>query len=193
MGGIPSMIESRYRVYGLSILVALIFLGFKQPAVAGQKIVIGWLEKVYIPRHNFSLRGKMDTGAKNSSLHAVDIEYVQEKGKPQGSKVRFKVIDTEGEYRIMEADVVGEAKIKRPRQEVSTDRVTVDLETRPVVELEICLAGITKRIQVNLTNRASMNYRFILGRSALTGDFVVDVSKKFVYGSGSPCRKIKKP
>jgi hypothetical protein len=187
------MLESRYRVYGLSILVALIFLGFKQPAVAGQKIVIGWLEKVYIPRHNFSLRGKMDTGAKNSSLHAVDIEYVQEKGKPQGSKVRFKVIDTEGEYRIMEADVVDEAKIKRPRQEVSTDRVTVDLETRPVVELEICLAGITKRIQVNLTNRASMNYRFILGRSALTGDFVVDVSKKFVYGSGSPCRKIKKP
>jgi hypothetical protein len=187
------MIESRYRIYGLSILVLLIFLGFKQPAVAGQKIVIGWLEKVYIPRHDFSLRGKMDTGAKNSSLHAVDIEYVQEKGKPQVSKVRFKVIDTEGEYRVMEANVVGEAKIKRPRQEVSADKVTVDLETRPVVELEICLAGITKRIQVNLTNRAGMNYRFILGRSALTGDFVVDVSKKFVYGSGSPCRKIKKP
>ena len=191
-GRIPFMIESRYRVYGLSILVILIFLGFKQPAGAGQKTVIGWLEKVYIPRHDFSLRAKMDTGAKNSSLHAVDIEYVQEKGKPQGSKVRFKVVDVEGEYQIMEADVVGEAKIKRPRQ-VTEGRITIDLEARPVVDLEICLGGITKRIPVNLTNRTGMNYRFILGRSALAEDFIVDVSKKFVYESKSRCENNKKP
>ncbi|HPD61092.1 MAG TPA: RimK/LysX family protein [Thermodesulfobacteriota bacterium] len=187
------MIIGKFRFYVSITLVIFFFFLFQQPSFSEQKVVVGWLEKVYIPRHDFSLRAKMDTGAKNSSLHAVDIEYVQAKGKPQGSKVRFKVIDTEGEYRIMEADVIGEAKVKRPRQETSMDKLTVDLETRPVVELEICLAGITKRIQVNLTNRSGMNYRFILGRSALTGDFVVDVTKKFIYGSGSRCRKIKKP
>lgn len=159
-----------------------------QGTIAGQKIVIGWLEKVYLPQYEFALRGKMDTGAKNSSLHAVDIQYVNQKGKSGASRVRFKVIDSEGEYRIMEADVLGTVKIKKPRQ-INEEKLTIDMETRPVVELEICLAGITKRIPVNLTNRAGMNYRFILGRTALAVDFIVDVSKKFIYGFGTACRE----
>ena len=33
-----------------------------------QKVTVGWLEKVYVPDYDFALRGKMDTGAKNSSF-----------------------------------------------------------------------------------------------------------------------------
>lgn len=184
------MITWKYRTIFI-IMVIFVTLGFWEDTFSDQKVMVGWLEKVYIPQHDFSLRGKMDTGAKNSSLHAVDIEYVKKKGKPESKRVRFKVIDTEGEYRIMEANVVGEAKIKKTKNS-REGRLTIDLEERPVVELEICLAGITKRILVNLTNRAGMNYRLILGRSALAGDFMVDVSQKFVYGSGSACQKKKK-
>ena len=186
------MILFKFRLCAFMLLVIFFFFAFQQQSVCGQKVVVGWLEKIYIPQYDFSLKGKVDTGAKNSSLHAVDIEYLQEKGESHGSKARFKVIDTEGEYRIMEANVISKAKIKRPRQ-VHEDKVTVDLEARPVVELEICLAGITKRIPVNLSNRTGMNYRFILGRSALAGDFIVDVGKKFVYGLEPRCRKNKKP
>lgn len=179
------MLHPRWMV--IIILAMVINLGLTKDTASDQKILVGWLEKIYIPHYDFSLRGKIDTGAKNSSLHAVDIKYIQEKGKPKGSRIRFKVVDTEGEYRIIEADVVGEARIKKSKT-VSENRLTIDLETRPVVELEVCLAGITKRIQVNLTNRAGMNYRMILGRSALAGNFIVDVSRKFIYGSGAACR-----
>ena len=174
----------------LLIIILVLFsnLCLKEDTAPDQKVLVGWLEKVYLPQYDFSLRGKMDTGAKNSSLHAVDIQYINEKGKPKGSCVRFKVRDTKGNYRIMQADLAGEARIKKSRT-INEKRPAIAIESRPVVELEVCLAGITKRIQVNLTNRGGMNYRMLLGRSALAGDFTVDVSQKFIYGSGLACRK----
>jgi len=156
------------------------------------KVIVGWLERVYLPQEGFALKGKMDTGAKNSSIHAMEVEYLSERSSGNHLWVRFKVIDIEKEYRIIEAKILGEAKIKRPKS-IGESKVTIDLEARPVVELEICLAGKTKRIPVNLTNRAGMNYPLILGRSALEGDFIVDVSKKFIYSSSSTCPKIGKP
>ncbi|MCX8012090.1 MAG: RimK/LysX family protein, partial [Desulfobacterota bacterium] len=158
---------------------------------SSSKVIVGWLERVYLPREGFALKGKMDTGAKNSSIHAMEIEYLPNNSKVNSPRVRFKVIDIKKEYRIIEAELLGKAKIKRPKPS-GESKVTIDLETRPMVELEICLAGITKRIPVNLTNRAGMNYPLILGRSALEGDFIVDVSKKFIYSSSSKCVKNEK-
>jgi hypothetical protein len=37
---------------------------------------------------------------------------------------------------------------------------------------------------MTVTNRAGMRFRMILGRKALEGDFVVDVSRKYVLGKG---------
>jgi hypothetical protein len=141
-------------------------------AMAGEKIIIGWLEKVYLPQYDLPLRAKIDTGAKNSSIHAIDVEYIKN-GKAEGSRIRFKTRHRKGRYRIIEADVLRETRIKKSR---------FITRTRPEIELEICLGGIRKRIRVNLEERGGMNYRMILGRTALEGDFIVDVSKKFVAG-----------
>jgi len=120
----------------------------------------------------------MDTGAKNSSIHAVDIEYLETEGRPLGPRIRFKSIDHKGRYRTVEADVLRQVRVKIPSSET---------EARAEIEMEICLAGIRKRIRVNLTDRGEMNYRMILGRTALEGDFVVDVSQK--YTAESTCRE----
>src|SRR5205823_36357 len=53
-------------------------------------------------------------------------------------------------------------------------------EERPLIETVIRLGPITKRIRVTITNRSHMLFRMILGRKALEGDFVVDVSKKYL-------------
>jgi hypothetical protein len=37
-----------------------------------------------------------------------------------------------------------------------------------------------KRIRLTVANRAGMLHRMILGRLALAGDFVVDVSRKYL-------------
>ena len=53
-------------------------------------------------------------------------------------------------------------------------------EERPVVETAVRLGPIHKRIRITITNRSSMRYRMILGREALNGDFLVDVSRKYL-------------
>lgn len=142
-----------------------------------QKTIIGWLEQAYLPECDLVVKAKIDTGAKNSSIHPMDAEYVG-KTKGESSRIRFKTMDINGIPRVIEADVLRQVKIKRAGSLP---------ESRPEIELEISLGGIRKRIRVNLTDRAGMNYRMILGRTALEGDFVVDVSKK--YAVGSKCEK----
>jgi hypothetical protein len=151
-----------------------------------EKVIVGWLEKAYLPEYNFALRAKMDTGAKNSSIHAADMEYIAVEGKPPRSHIRFRTIDTKGNNRTIEAEIVREVYIKKSRLDTETP-VT---EGRVEIELEVCLAGITKRIRANLTNREGMNYRMILGRTALESHFVVDVSQSFI--AGKKCRKGRK-
>ncbi len=166
-------------LFWMAILVVVILTSsvVLENASADEKIVVGWLERVYLPEYGFALRAKIDTGAKHSSIHAVDVEYIENE-KAEGSRVRFKTMYREGRYRIIEADVLREVEIRKSN---------LISRTRPEIELEICLAGVRKRIRVNLADRGGMNYRMILGRKALEGDFMVDVSKKFVGGSG--CRK----
>jgi hypothetical protein len=142
-----------------------------------QKTIIGWLEQVYLPEYDFVVKAKIDTGAKNSSIHGMDVKYIG-KAKGEGSRIRFDTVDLNGIPCVIEADVLRKVKIKR----AGSLRAS-----RPEIELEICLGGLRKRIRVNLTDRSGMNYRMILGRTALEGDFVVDVSKK--YAVGSKCEK----
>jgi len=158
--------------FWMAILIFSVLIGpiESKDAVADQKTIIGWLEEVYLPEQDFVIKAKIDTGAKNTSIHAMDVEYIN-KGKGKGSRVRFKTMDLKGRHRIIEADVVREARIKK------SSLITI---TRPEIEMEICLGGVRKRIRVNLCDRGGMNYRMILGRTALEGDFVVDVSKKYI-------------
>jgi hypothetical protein len=165
------------------ILVTIFFLCSAQSITGEDTIVIGWLEKVYLPEYDFALRGKIDTGAKTSSLHATDMEFVHVEGKPPRSRIRFITVDTKGNRRRMETDVVRHVRIKKSSL-LSDNPVT---EARVEIELDICLGGRTKRIKINLSDRKGMNYRLILGREALQGDYVVDVSQKFI--SGKECRE----
>jgi len=149
-----------------------------------KKVTIGWLEKVYLSNYNFATRAKIDTGAKNSSLHATDMEYVAVDGKPPRSRIRFKTVDTDGNAQTIEADITREVRIKRS----SLDADSAMVESRVEIELDICLAGVQKRIQVNLSNREGMNYRMIFGRTALEQNFIVDPDRTFM--GGKKCRKV---
>jgi hypothetical protein len=158
------------------VFLFLMGLGVRKDALADQKIMIGWLEEVYLPEYDFVIKAKVDTGAKNSSIHAINVKYIKtEKGKCP--RIHFKTMDLKGKSRIIEADVVREVQVKK------SSFIT---RTRPEIELEICLGGIRKRIRVNLADRGGMNYRMILGRTALEEDFIVDVSQKHLAGPLCP-------
>lgn len=102
----------------------------------------------------------------------MDVGYVG-KVKREGPRIRFKTLDLNGIQRVIEADGLRKVTIKRAGSLP---------ESKPEIELEIYLGGVRKRIRVNLTDRAGMNYRMILGRTALEGNFIVDVSRKFETG-----------
>jgi hypothetical protein len=53
-------------------------------------------------------------------------------------------------------------------------------EQRPLLETRMQLGPVCKAIRLTVTNRAGMRFRMILGRKALAGDFVVDVSRKYL-------------
>jgi hypothetical protein len=56
-------------------------------------------------------------------------------------------------------------------------------EERPLLETTVRLGPVEKRIRMTVTDRAGMRCRMLLGRDALAGDFVVDVSKKYLLRS----------
>ena len=56
-------------------------------------------------------------------------------------------------------------------------------EHRPLIETTIRLGPVVKRVRLTVANRSRMRFRMILGRTALGGDFLVDVSKQYLLRS----------
>ncbi len=148
------------------------------PAVQTNKQpeMIGWKEYVDFPEwHIRHVKVKIDTGARTSALGVVSYQLLED--------------DNQG----LVADLSLSLKRKRP-QELTVVRVPVlkmvvvcnsngMREQRPLIETTIRLGPVTKRVKLTVTNRSSMLFRMILGRKALQGDFVVDVSKKYLMRS----------
>jgi hypothetical protein len=62
-------------------------------------------------------------------------------------------------------------------------------EVRPLVETELALGLVRKKVLVTLTDRSGMLFRMIIGRKALEGDFRVDVAQKYLQRKWHPRRR----
>jgi hypothetical protein len=129
-----------------------------------------------------SIKVKVDTGARTSSLHAFDLDEVVRDGV---TYVRF-VVHPE-QRRSTPAIPVELPLLTRRRVRDSGGKV----ESRPVVETTVDLAGQTWPIELTLTRRDAMGFRMLLGRQAIRGRFVVDPGRSFRVGR-RPQKKRKK-
>lgn len=141
-------------------------------------IEIGWEEWVALPELNLpAIRAKVDTGAKTSALHVFMIEKLFEDGD---EKVRF------GIHPIAERpdiEVYCKAHLVDERQIVSSNG---QAEIRYVIRT---LAQFGKKkwpIEITLTDRETMAYRMLIGRSAMEGRLRVIPEKSFLLGTLSP-------
>lgn len=137
-------------------------------------LAAGWKEYIALPELGIRrLKAKLDTGARTSSLHVESFTSLET--LPDGTELAEITIGTDR---------------RRPERRI-TARVTVvgrvrvtdsggHPEVRPVIETEMVLGAVRKRIRVTLTDRSGMLFRMILGRKALEGDFVVDTARKYV-------------
>ena len=138
-------------------------------------LVIGAAEFVDIPAWGIrGLAAKVDTGARSSALH---VENVRELAR---GRVRF---DVRLHRRLPERRVTVEAAIHRRGRVRSTSG---DAEPRLFVAVGIHVGPVRKRVELGLVDRKNMIYRMLLGRSALSGSFLVDAGRRFVLSESRP-------
>ncbi|WP_406661728.1 ATP-dependent zinc protease [Methanolobus sp. ZRKC3] len=139
-----------------------------------QKLMLGWREWVALPDLGLhAIKAKVDTGAKTSSLHAFNIELYKENGIEM---VRFLVHPIQ-ENQDFQIECIAPLKDRR--------RVTDSgghMEMRYVIETEIIIASRRYPIELTLTDRDTMRFRMLLGRSAMKNWAVVDPDESYING-----------
>lgn len=132
----------------------------------GKKRRIGVRELVSIPEWGLAgVEAKIDTGAFTSS---IDVSRVVIFSRGDGSPPQAEIIiDAGGEHRAVTVPIIGFRRVRNPSGQVTN---------RPIVEAKLSLAGKRFRTPVNLHRREGMRCRMIVGRRALAGRFIVDVS-----------------
>ncbi len=141
-----------------------------------QPFVLGWEEWLGLPELGLaSVRAKVDTGARTSALSALAIEPF---GPAQRPKVRFLVRPNPDNDQL---EVTCSAPIVDQRDVTSSNGET---ERRYVIASDVVMGGRTWPIEITLTNRESMSYRMLLGRSAVQAGMVVDPGLACVQGVG---------
>ncbi len=147
-------------------LLAILFLLSINVWADMRKQIVGATEVVFIKEANLSFKARVDTGAKTSSIHAEKIE-LDSLGNPRGKPISFFLVTKEGQSRKFNTRVISVVKVKNSEQS----------EPRYVVPLLIRWNDSEKIVAVTLNNRRGMEYRLLLGRNWLRGDFIVDVDR----------------
>jgi len=133
-------------------------------AVANEYLhIFGRVETGKLMDQNVELEVKMDTGALTASLSAHDIKIFK-KGEQQW--VSFVIDDTH--FKVahqFEYPLKRIVRIKKRQAEIKINSETY--ESRPVVEMDLCLGHQIKRIEVSLNDRSQFIYPMLLGRNAM--------------------------
>jgi hypothetical protein len=132
------------------------------------KKVVGWKENAALPDLNVkNVIAKIDTGANLASIDAADIKIVS---RDKVKYVKFKVMKRNNTVRKTSAPLEGYKRIKSSNG---------DVERRPYIKTTLLMDGITKKIELTLTDRGPMEYTMLIGRKALGRRWVVNPSISF--------------
>ena len=145
-----------------------------------EKQLIGWQEWVQLPELGiFAIKAKVDTGAKTSALHALDITTFQSDGQ---DFVSFTVVPLQRDRHVRlkcTAQLLGQKMVRSS---------TGEPEQRYAIRTPLVLANKVWDIDVTLTNREPLIFRMLLGREALASHCVIDPDKRFILGRLSGLR-----
>lgn len=134
--------------------------------------VLGWREWVSLPELGINrIKAKVDTGARTSCLHAFDVRMDETQGR---KLVRFRMHpkqhDNDHAVECV-APLVDEREVRDSGGHS---------EMRYVIETEIKIGPDTHCVEFTLTNRDSMGFRMLIGRTAMKDRYLVDPGKSFL-------------
>ena len=178
------------------------------------KVVLGRTELVYFPAidslDNIGIPAKIDTGADSTSIHADNIVITTNESVFKGLE-GDELLDAIA----VEYDALGSTQL-RDRKDKTNIMVSFDIRhpytgelirlekplfrlamiksrgdghlARPVVELDLTIAGQTVSTEVNLTNRDRFSYPILIGKTFLRNTAWVDAG--FDYLQAQPDARI---
>jgi ribosomal protein S6--L-glutamate ligase len=157
----------------IALFLLLCFGLNSSPALAQllkEKVLIGRVEWVELPEVKIKHKARIDTGAKTTSMHAVNIEEVDQRGE---LFVKFQTYDSENKIVevVRKVDTI---------QRVSNTAGFVS--RRYVIKEKVKMGNIEREVLINLNDRSKMDYKFLVGRNLLLGRFIVDVARSHVLG-----------
>lgn len=139
-----------------------------------EKIIVGSEEWVKLPKMNIpAIKVRVDSGAKTSSLHAVNIEPFIKDGEHW---VRYDVYPLQANGKTLvhcESPIIDKRIVKSS---------SGSKESRYVIKTLIHVSTDVWEIELTLTNRDSMGFRMLLGREAMVGRILVDPESSFLLG-----------
>lgn len=146
-----------------------------QDHAGAKRLLIGWREWALFPDLGLPpIRGKIDTGARSSALHALHIQEVRLENGQRG--VQFLVHPRQ---RLRTPEFQCRAPI-HDRREVRSSNGQV--ETRYVLRTRLVMGPLERVIELTLTNRSAMGYRLLIGRQALRGAVLIDPAASHLLG-----------
>jgi len=142
---------------------------------------LGWREWVGLPALKVAaIKAKVDTGARTSTLHAIDVTPVVDGGR---RRLRFKILPLQ-DRRDHAVNCIAD-----PVEQRLVSSSTGQRELRWVIRTPLRIGVGEWPIELTLTDRDSMQFRMLLGRTALAGRYVVDPTRSFLLGPPAGARR----
>lgn len=139
--------------------------------------VLGWREWVRLPELQIPrIKAKIDTGARTSCLHAFVIDPYKKAGE------QWVMFAIHPEQLQTEHSIECHAKVKDRR--LVTDSGG-HKQQRYVIETTLLIGAHHLVTEMTLTNRDSMRFRMLLGRSAMRGRFLVNPKASYCQGAAN--------
>ncbi len=140
-----------------------------------EKPMLGWREWVSLPALNLDpIKAKIDTGARSSALHAFSIEKYH-KGGALWVMFALHPLQTR-------EDIVVECHAAVKDRRLVSDSGG-HKQRRYVIETPLLIGQTLITAEMTLTNRDSMRFRMLLGRTAMNGHFIIDPAASYLQGN----------
>jgi len=144
--------------------------------------VIGWMEMADLPLLGLNrIKAKIDTGARTTALHAIDIEEFERDGAPW---VRF---------RTQIAECMPESYVEAPYHSERAIKNTSGVpEDRYIIRTRLKLGVRKWMIDLSITDRGNMTFPMIIGRAALKNHNIAVHTRKTYQITESPQERRRK-
>lgn len=152
------------------LLIGRNWLAGRYVVDVAEKRLIGPTAFINVKEAELTFKTRIDTGAVENSLHAVDIKIDDEDPTNMdnniGKWLNFTTENERGEEKRLRARIVDTSLIRNAQGS----------EVRYMVELTLGEPGLEYPVKVNLKDRSQMSNKLLIGRNWLQGHYLVDVT-----------------